>query len=250
MVNTLCIVQARLTSSRLPEKVLMELGGSRLSLLEHIDERLKMSKLINKVVFAIPDTSLNDKLAEFLDSRHIEYYRGSEDDVLQRFYRCAQLYSPRVVVRATCDNPCVDWELADFLIKNKENADYVCCKETALGTSVEVLTMKALADAYKYASAKDEREHVCPYIVRHAETYICKSLAYNKTNYRLTVDEKADLSLVNIIYNELYEGIPIRNQLIYNYLEKHPNLLEINSHVLQKSIECKKTPHEDVGDIV
>ena len=117
MVNTLCIVQARLTSSRLPEKVLMELGNSGLSILEHVNMRLNKSLKIDKVVFAIPDTPLNDKLADFLENKKIEYCRGSENDVLGRFYHCAEKYNPELIVRATCDNPCVDWHLADEMIE-------------------------------------------------------------------------------------------------------------------------------------
>ena len=162
MVNTLCIVQARLTSSRLPEKVLMELGNSGLSILEHVNMRLNKSLKIDKVVFAIPDTPLNDKLADFLENKKIEYCRGSENDVLGRFYHCAEKYNPELIVRATCDNPCVDWHLADEMIENWGDADYMYCKETPLGTSVEVFTKHALNEAYHHAKTPEEREHVCP----------------------------------------------------------------------------------------
>ena len=87
MVKTLCIIQARLTSTRLPKKVMMPLGSSGKSILEHAYERLSLAKHIDKVVFAIPDSSMNDELAEFMDNKNIEYYRGSEDDVLDRFYQ-------------------------------------------------------------------------------------------------------------------------------------------------------------------
>lgn len=236
MVNTLCIVQARLTSSRLPEKVLMELGDSKLSILEHVNMRLNKSSKIDKVVFAIPDTPLNDKLADFLDKKKIEHYRGSENDVLGRFYHCAEKYSPKLIVRATCDNPCVDWRLADEMIEGLGDADYMYCKETPLGTSVEVLTSNALNEAFYHAKAPEEREHVCPYITRRNEKFICKQYPYNKLSYRLTVDEEADYELMNEIYKQLYEGVPIENQKIYDYLKDHHALTEINEKVEQKRI--------------
>ena len=84
MVKTLCIVQARLTSSRLPNKVLMTLGNSNLSILEHIYQRLNMSRYIDKVVFAIPNSAKNNPLAEFMGGKNIPYTRGSENDVLDK----------------------------------------------------------------------------------------------------------------------------------------------------------------------
>lgn len=235
MVNTLCIVQARLTSSRLPEKVLMELGDSKLSILEHVNIRLHKASKIDKVVFAIPDTSSNDKLADFLEKKKIEYYRGSENDVLGRFYHCAEKYGPKLIVRATCDNPCVDWKLADAMIENIRDADYMYCEETPLGTSVEVFTNKALNEAYHKAHTLEEREHVCPYITHHAK-FVCRQYPYNKLTYRLTVDEEADFVLINEIYKQLYKGVPVKNEEIYDYLRNHQGLLDINGKVMQKTM--------------
>lgn len=235
MVNTLCIVQARLTSSRLPEKVLMELGDSRLSILEHVNTRLNKAEKIDKVVFAIPDTPLNDMLADFLEKKKIEYCRGSEDDVLGRFYHCAEKYNPKLIVRATCDNPCVDWYLADEMIENFGDADYMYCTETPLGTSVEVFTSHALTEAYHQAKAPEEREHVCPYITRNTK-FTCGQYPYNKLSYRLTVDEEADFVLMNEIYKQLYKNTPIENQKIYDYLKNHLELGEINGKIIQKVI--------------
>jgi spore coat polysaccharide biosynthesis protein SpsF len=125
MINVLCVIQARLTSSRLPNKVLLKLGNTKLSLLEHVYTRVKLVKKIDKIVFAIPNAILNDKLADFLSEKQIDYFRGNENNVLSRFYECASLYSPKFIVRATCDNPCIDWELADRLMVLKIMIIYV-----------------------------------------------------------------------------------------------------------------------------
>ena len=233
MVKTLCIVQARLTSSRLPNKVLMQLGDSNLSILEHIYNRLNQSKHIDKVVFAIPDTAMNDSLAVFLDEKVISYTRGSEDNVLERFYNCAKQYNPSVVVRATCDNPFVDWQLCDTLIEGLGDSDYVGCKDTPLGTSLEVFTMASLEKAHSNAITGPEREHVTPYIIQKMRSAI---IAYNGLSYRLTVDEERDFYVVDMLYKALYQGKPIPNKVVYDYLASHKDLADYNSQVHQKQI--------------
>src|SRR5574344_1323699 len=124
MVKTLCIIQSRLTSTRLPNKVLMLLGQSQKTIVEHVYERLSLAKNIDKIVFAIPDTTANDKLALFLTKKNYEFYRGSEENVLSRFYNCAIKYGSETIVRATCDNPFVDWILADKMIDSMGKAEY------------------------------------------------------------------------------------------------------------------------------
>lgn len=233
MVNNLCIVQARLTSTRLPNKVLMELGNSKLSILEHVYMRLKMSREIDEITFAIPDTPLNDQLAEFLKKKNINFFRGDEEDVLSRYYNCAIHYNPHLIIRATCDNPCVDWHLVDEMIQAIENADYMYSSTSPLGTSVEVFKMSALIDAYYNAKSKEEREHVCPYIINNSQ-YVYKEYPGNNLNYRLTVDEENDFKLMNEIYMQLYKGKPISNEDIYRFLAEYPELLKINNMVRQK----------------
>ena len=233
MVKVLCIVQARLTSSRLPNKVLMTLGDSGLTILEHVNLRLKQSKYIDKVVFAIPDSPLNDKLASFMDEKGIEYTRGSEDDVLDRFYQCTKGYNPEIVVRATCDNPFVDWTLCDTLIEKLGEYDYVGCKDTPLGTSLEVFTMESLEKAYQFATTEPEKEHVTPYIIQKMNSTF---IPFNGLSYRLTVDEERDFYVANTLYMNLYNGCPIQNTEVYDYLNSHPELAHYNQEVHQKQL--------------
>lgn len=234
MVRTLCIIQARLTSTRLPKKVMMPLGNSGKSILEHAYERLLLAKHIDKVVFAIPDSSMNDELAEFMKNKDIEFYRGSENDVLARFYHCAIKYNPEVVVRATCDNPFVDYNIADDLWENLGNNDYVFCQNVPLGTGVEVFTMKALSKSFNEATTGPEHEHVTPYIYTHPDLFKTYGRDFGLPSYRLTVDEERDYELANKIYDALYQGSPIPNNEVYRLLEKHPELSAINTEVHQK----------------
>lgn len=233
MVKVLCIVQARLTSSRLPNKVLMTLGNSGLSILEHVYQRMSQSKCIDKVVFAIPDTPLNEQLAMFMDKKNIPYTRGSEDDVLDRFYQCAIIYDPEFVVRATCDNPLVDWRICDQLISSIDDNDYIGATDIPLGTGVEVFKMNALREAYEKADTEPQHEHVTPYMYQNLKY---TRISFNGLNYRLTVDEERDFYVMNEIYNKLYQGRPIPNSEVYNYLGNHPELANYNQEVHQKKI--------------
>ena len=231
MVKILCVVQARLTSSRLPNKVLMTLGESNLSILEHVYQRLNKSRYVDKVVFAIPDSAMNNPLAEFMDSKNIPYTRGSEDDVLDRFYQCAKQYNPEVVVRATCDNPFVDWVLGDKLIESLGDNDYVGCKDTPLGTSLEVFSMHSLEEAHAKAVTEPEHEHVTPYIIQKMKS---ATIPYNGLSYRLTVDEERDFYVADTLYKELYKGEPIPNSVVYDFLSANKELADYNREVHQK----------------
>lgn len=224
----------------MPNKVLMELGGTGMSIAEHVNQRLTASRRIDKVVFAIPETSSNDELANFLDSHGIAYVRGSEDDVLARFYKCAQLYQPEAVVRATCDNPFVDWMQLDDLITHLPGNDYVSSLGAPLGTSAEVFYAAALYRAYASAKTDVEKEHVTPYIYRHSELFKIAKVPYHlnvsKERFRLTVDTELDFEVADQLYHELYHGIPILNSKVYQYLDSHQELREKNINVFQKTI--------------
>lgn len=238
LVKTLCIVQARLTSSRLPNKVVTELGSTGLTLLEHTYKRLKAVHNIDEVVFAIPDTIENDGLACILREKNIKYFRGDENNVLKRFYDCAILYGPNVIVRATCDNPCVDYEAAAKLIESLDSYDYASLSGAPLGTAVEVFKAEALYKAYRNAQKEEEFEHVTPYIYRHEDIFKILRLPYGNVppvRIRLTVDTKQDIALIHKIFSALYQGEIFPNQLIYEYLLANSHLLELNSNVKQKS---------------
>ena len=211
----------------------MTLGNSGLSILEHVYQRLSQSHYIDKVVFAIPDTALNEQLACFMEGKNIPYSRGSENDVLNRFYQCAVQYNPELVVRATCDNPLVDWMLCDQLIENLGDNDYIGATDTPLGTGVEVFKMSALEEAYEKASTEPQHEHVTPYMYQNLKW---KRMSFNGLNYRLTVDEERDFYVMNELYSKLYKGSPIPNTEVYEYLRNHSELANYNQEVHQKKL--------------
>lgn len=218
----------------------MELGGTGMTIAEHVFLRLNASKYIDKVVFAIPDTDTNDRLAEFLEQHQIEFVRGSEDNVLDRFYQCARIYQPEIVVRATCDNPCVDWIQIDGLIEHLPGNDYISSQGAPLGTSAEVFSAKALYEAHDKASNDVEKEHVTPYIYKHSDSFKVSKIPYHlnveKELFRLTVDTQQDFEVVDIVYNALYKGEPIKNETIYQFLLLNENVRRINECIEQKKI--------------
>ena len=219
----MCIVQARLTSSRLPDKVIMPLAGKTIA--EHVFERLSLSRHIDKVVFAIPTGERNDELEQFLEERGIPSFRGSEDNVQERFIGCIREYQPEIVVRATSDNP------------GLEDCDYVSSEGAPLGTGVEVFYAEGLEEAYRLAESDREREHVTPYLYTHPERFRVKRVPYHLTlngSYRLTVDTDHDYALAQRIYEALYDGKPIANERIYAWLAEHPEVSHLNDDVEQK----------------
>ena len=234
-MRVLCIVQARLTSSRLPDKVIMPLAGKTIA--EHVYERLSLSRHIDKVLFAIPTGERNDELELFLEERGIPSFRGSEDNVQERFIGCIRQYQPEIVVRATSDNPFVDWQQADLQIEALSGCDYVTTKGAPLGTGVEVFYAEGLEEAYRLVSSDREREHVTPYLYTHPECFQVKHIPYRlslKSDYRLTVDTDEDYRLAQQVYDALYDGAPITNERIYNWLAAHPDVSHLNDAVEQK----------------
>lgn len=236
MVKNLCIIQARLTSTRLPNKVLEEIEGSGKTMLEHVYQRLCLSNYIDEIIFAIPDSKKNDKLKDFLEQHHMLYFCGDENDVLDRFYKCSVKYDPVNIIRATCDNPLVDWHLADLLIKKCDNYDYVTCNNSPLGITVEVLKFKALKKAYLLAKKEEEREHVTPFLFRNKSLFSLRYLPYYlkvDKEYRLTVDTDEDLIVINTIYRKLYENKPIEISLVFEFLKNNEEVALINQNVKQ-----------------
>lgn len=241
MVKVICIIQARLTSSRLPNKVIMPLGSSDKSIIEHILERLSLVKGINQSVIAIPDTKGNDELADFFDKKSVEYYRGSENNVLKRYCDGIRKYNPDYVVRATSDNPLVDFENLDNLIHQalSENADYTHYSDCPIGLGIEICKASSLLYAEEHVQQDFEKEHVCPYLYLNKNIFknidVSFSFDFGK-NIRFTVDTPEDYEFVNIIYNNIYTGRPIQNAQIKAYLDANPNLISINNKIHQKKL--------------
>lgn len=209
----LAITQARLTSTRLPGKVLKEIQGK--SLLQIHAERVKASKLISRHIIAISDNIKDDELEQYCKQHGLEVFRGSEHDVLSRFYGIAKHCQAPAVVRLTADCPLIDPNLIDqtiALYKDSE-VDYVTnCIPASFpdGMDVEVFSFTALEKAMKEAHLLSDREHVTPFIWRQSNIsggsiFKAKSLISPKdyAHIRLTVDEAADFELISKLIGDL-----------------------------------------------
>ncbi len=234
------IIQARMTSTRLPGKVLMNIEQK--PMLWHIINRLKSSVKIDDIILAIPDTKENDSLEIFSKKNNIDYFRGSEEDVLSRYYNSAKKYHAEVVVRITADCPLIDPEVVDMAIEKHlaSGADYtsnILERTFPRGLDVEVFNSKALAKSYKEAKESYQKEHVTPYIWELPEKFHLANIENpeNFSHMRWTVDEREDLEFVREIYKRLSKtGKIFLMRDITNLLKKYPELMEINKNVKQK----------------
>ena len=188
------IIQARVGSSRLPKKVLRPILGK--TALEREIERVKKSTLCQKIILAIPEDKSDDILEKVAKKAGVLVFRGSQDDVLDRFYQAAKVFNLKDIVRLTGDCPLFDWEICDevisFYLKNK--FDYVSNVRPPTfpdGLDIEVFSFKALEKMWQNAKLKSEREHVTPYIASHPEIFKIGNLVRNGNDLsglRLTLD--------------------------------------------------------------
>lgn len=241
-MKTVIIVQARMTSTRLPGKVLKTVLGK--PLLEYQLERLSRVSKADEIVIATTTNETDQPIVELCNRLEVKYFRGSEDDVLSRYYYAAKKYCADVIVRVTSDCPLIDPEVIDNVIttylENQQAYDYVsnCLERTyPRGMDTEVFSFHVLKDAFEKAKDKSEREHVTSYIYRHPEMYTLQNIARSTdlSEYRLTVDTPEDLLLISNLLKEIYPSKPqYKLSDILNQMELHPDWQLINRHVEQK----------------
>ena len=231
-MKTTAIIQARLTSTRLQGKVLMDLEG--VPLLSRLYDRVLRARTLEQVALAIPETASNDPLAEFCSKAGMLFFRGSENDVLDRFYLTAKKFDADPVVRITADCPLIDADVIDRVVSDYKSggADYVSNTLRLTfpdGLDTEVMTFHALGQAYEEARLSSEREHVTPYIWKHPELFRTRSILNDRdlSALRWTVDEPRDFEFVLAVYQEFgnrYFGMREVLQLI----DRRPELAVVN----------------------
>ena len=212
-MDVLTITQARTGSTRLPGKVLKTIKGK--SLLEIHVNRILQSKKISKLVIATTIEKGDDEIVRIAKKLGIDYYRGSVNDVLDRFYQAAKQFSPKWIVRLTSDCPLIDPELIDLVIENAIKKDLDYCSNTLIeaypdGEDIEVFKFAALQKAWKEAELQSEREHVTPFI-RTNSSFLGGNLFKSdnfpsKENYnkvRLTVDVPKDFKVIENLIHKL-----------------------------------------------
>jgi spore coat polysaccharide biosynthesis protein SpsF (cytidylyltransferase family) len=253
-MNVLAIIQARMGSSRLPGKVLLKINKK--TLLEILIERIRRSKYINKICVATTMRIEDSVLYSHVSSLGVECFRGSENDVLSRFYFCAKNNDPHLIVRITADDPLKDPDVIDSIILemiNDESLDY--CSNTLVptfpeGLDVEVFKFKALEIAFQEALLESEREHVTPYIWKNNQKFNLKNIFcnYKFPNCRLTVDYYEDYLFIKKMIEMFDNSMLINCQDIANILISNPKILSLSSNIprnegylrsLNREKECK-----------
>ena len=235
MKNILIITQARMGSTRLPGKVLKEILEK--PLLWYLVERLKLVKKANKIIIATSTSKTNQSIIEFAKINDIEYFVGSEDDVLDRYFKSAKFFNGDIIIRITADCPLMDPNLIDkglelFLDGNYDYLSNVHPPTYPDGYDIEIFSFKALETAWKKAELPSEREHVTAYIWKHHQEFIIGNFEndVDLSNYRLTVDTPEDLALIKKVIEKFRDNwVDTRLKDVMKFLNDNPKLKEINT---------------------
>lgn len=247
MNKTGVIIQTRMGSSRLPGKVLKDIGGK--SVLAHVIERIKSSQLIDTIIIATTNKPIDDVIEKEALINKVEVFRGSESDVLSRYFGAAQKFNLSTIVRITSDCPLIDTRVLDGMIEeyhsNRDvfvtNSGPDCSKRTyPRGLDIEIFSFEMIRFAFENANKEYHREHVTPYLY---EGYF-KVINYLNNNdysmHRWTLDTVEDLLFIREVYNHFYHGKhDFFMEDILNFVLDNPAIYSINKHIKQKKVSLE-----------
>ncbi len=229
----IAFIQARVDSSRLPGKVLLKIKNK--SILELIYKRLKKSKFISKIVFIIPNDNKNLILEKKLKNLKYEYFKGSNSNVLKRYYEAAKYFQSENLVRVTSDCPLIDPFIIDKMISTfkKDNLDYISNNNPptfAHGLDAEIIKIKALEKAYLNAKSLRDKEHVTYFITRNKKKFKIKNFK-NRKNFskiRITLDYLSDYKVIKNIFNHFHPKLYFKSIDIEKLYLKKPEIFKQN----------------------
>ena len=241
------IIQARISSTRVPGKVLKELPyASGITCLEQVIRRLKKPKKLNDIIIVATKEKEDNEIVGIVKKEDVKYFRGSKENVLSRYYFAAKEYNIDIIVRITSDCPCIDAAITDLTIDDHINkmADYTTnslVRTYPHGLDVEVFNFNALEKAHKNATKDYEKEHVTPYINRNPQIFKINIIKAPKELYapdiRITLDTEEDYALLCVVFDYLYPKNKYFNAYdIVNLFNKKPWLKLINKKIIQKKI--------------
>jgi spore coat polysaccharide biosynthesis protein SpsF len=236
-MNVIAIVQARMSSTRLPNKTLLPLAGK--PTLFHVINRLQECKTLNKIIVATSTHSNDDLIENWCKGAHLDFYRGSLTDVLDRYYCAAKEFNAEVVVRITADCPVIDSEIVDQVVTKFFANNFDACAlagDFPDGLDCQVFSLSALEKAWREATLPSEREHVGPYIDNNPELFKIGRLHKFKglSHHRWTLDEPEDYEFLKILFTKLNGVVPhFKTKDILDLMEKEPELMKINSQIIR-----------------
>lgn len=241
MTQVTAVIQARTGSTRYPGKVLRPIAG--IPMIEHIINRLQQVSEFDRIVVAIPDKQAEEPLAAIALQSGADLIRGPEEDVLQRFILAGENFGANNILRICGDSPLTDLALVRSLIHRHlaKKADYTCPADPVpLGTGAEVVRLSALKEAHENSDRPAHREHVTTYFHDHPESFAVEKVAppsyLRGKSFRLTVDTEDDFLLMDEVYRIFFSSrqSPIDLEQVILHLESHPELANLNGHIMQK----------------
>lgn len=239
------IIQARMNSTRLPGKALMDLAGK--PLLHHVFERIRATAGVDRVVLATCEEEESGRIIRLAESMGLDVFIGSRDNVLERFWQASEKFGGDLIMRATGDNPFTDPGYAAMVIETMKSsgADLCYFPDLPLGTGVGMLKKTALDEAYRKSDRPHQFEHVTPYIHEHPERFklLIRDIGFviPFPKPRLTVDTQQDYDLAKIIYENCYRGAPFPLDTVVQFLKKNPGLLSLNNDIQQRPMTHSAT---------
>jgi len=251
-VKNLCIVQARCGSARLPGKVLLPLGDK--AEIEHVLSRAVQAKKVDKVILATTLNKEDDLTAEKCRQLGMDYFRGSENDVLDRYYQAAKKFKCKNIIRITGDCPLIDPEVIDRVVDlfEESRVDYatnVIPPTFPDGLDTEIFSFKALEKAWQETKMASEREHVTIYLWQNPEIFKQIHLKNNidLSKHRWCLDNPEDYEFMKHIFNGLYPIKPnFRLHDILEFLESNPEIGELNAAIARNEGLAKSLKEDKI----
>lgn len=241
-MRAVAIIQARMGSTRLPGKVLEDIGGE--TMLARVVRRTQQSRLLDQIVVGTTCEPSDDAIVAECERLAVPAFRGDERDVLDRYYHAAVAYEADIVVRITADCPFIDPEMLDQLMRAfiDEQPDYAgntLLRAYPRGVVPEVMTISALTRAWREASEAYQRVHVTPYIYQSPNSFRLLAVVgeANYGDYRWTVDTPEDLEFARAVYATLGNGDTFGWRDVLSVLAQKPELMKLNRHIEQKRLE-------------
>ena len=244
LMKTVAIIEARMTSTRLPGKIMLPI--LKKPMLELLIERLKRSTMIDQIVVATTYNPTDDVVKDLTQNLGVGCFRGSEDDVLDRVLGAAHAFDADIMVEIMGDCPLIDPSVVDLVIRtyNKNNFDYVCNflkRSYPRGLDVQVFSTGVLEKVTKLTQDPIDHEHVSLFIYEHPEIFslfnVESKLPERYWDLRFTVDTKEDFMLIMSIYELLY---PTKANFslgdVLRLMDERKNLLELNRDIVQKKV--------------
>jgi spore coat polysaccharide biosynthesis protein SpsF len=240
-MRTLAIIQAHMGSTRLPGKVLRDLGGR--TMLARVVRRAQRARLISEVAVACSTEAADDAIVAECKSLGIRVHRGSDSDVLDRYHGAAEAYNPEAIVRITSDCPLIEPEVCDKVISHfvESGADYVSNtidRSYPRGLDTEVCKRSCLDQAWREATEPYQRVHVTPYLYQNPALFKIEQVRgdIDLNELRWTVDTPEDYSFISRIYENFNGQDDFPWSEVLAFLKSNPELQDINRHIQQKAL--------------